>query len=378
MAEEKITIQPINPIDKPIPVEPDFPIGGRTPEAIIKVEGNLQKAEARTSGDSLLIALNVIEGSDNPEILFSTPDDDLVLAKGGDDTIYGSLGNDTYNGGDGFDTLDYSLLGKQITLLPRGFIGNGNSQGSQIQEIERIVAAPDKDNLIDGSGGGDKGVFFTIDLGKEKLVIENIPGRGSVEFEVENFVNIEGTENDDSLTGNDKRNRISGNGGNDELFGGLESDTLIGGLGNDTLIGVDPSLSDTIRSERDTLTGGFGVDKFILGNDNGSFYDDFKGNDFARISDFSFGETIQLSSQGTYRVKQDSDGFNVFIVEDSIEDIIAKVTVSRGISSSSSASAKADSGLTIAAESNVNSLLGDVPEGEFTLNSGEQKGIFVA
>ena len=218
-------------------------------------------------------------------------------------------------------------------------------------------------------------------MGEEKLVVENIPGLGSVEFEVENFKNVEGTENDDLIIGNNKKNLISGNGGNDELIGGLKNDTLLGGLGNDTLIGVDPSLNETKRRERDTLTGGFGVDKFILGNDNGSFYDDFKGKDFARITDFSFGETIQLSTQGTYTVKQDRDGFNIFLVKDSIEDIIAKVTVSLGVTSQSSASARTDSGLSATAsitESNLNDLLGDVPEGEFTISSGEQKGIFVA
>ncbi|MDY6897773.1 MAG: hypothetical protein SWZ49_06790 [Cyanobacteriota bacterium] len=380
MADEKITIQPVNPIDKPIPVEPDFPIGGPTPEATIKVEGSPQKGNG-LSTDSILPARNRIEGTDSPEILFSTPGNDLVLAKGGDDTIFGSLGNDIYKGGDGFDTLDYSFLGRKITLLPRGFLGNGNSQGSQIQEIERIVGARNKGNTIDGSGGRRTKTSFNINLAQEKLVVENLPGDGSFKFEVENFVNIEGTENNDSLTGDNKRNRISGNGGNDELIGGLKSDTLLGGLGNDTLIGVDPSLSDTKRRERDTLTGGFGVDKFILGNENGSFYDDFKGKDFARISDFSFGETIQLSSQGTYTVKQDKDGFNVFLVKDSIKDIIAKVTVSLGVSSKSSASAGTDSGLTTTAsttESNLNALLGDIPEGEFTITSGEQKGIFTA
>ncbi|MBV6625882.1 MAG: hypothetical protein KI793_23620 [Rivularia sp. (in: Bacteria)] len=382
MEDQKLTKVPVTPIDKPIkpiPVEPDFPIGGPTPEAIIQIEGSPKKGRARITADSLIPAPNRIEGSDSPEILFTTPGDDLVLAKGGNDTIFGSLGNDTYSGGDGFDSLDYSLLGKKITLLPRGFIDNGNTQGSQIQEIERIVGAPNKDNTIDGSGGTGTDVFFTINLAQEKLVVENIPGLGSVEFEVENFVNIEGTENDDSLTGNDKRNRISGNGGNDVLIGGLESDTLLGGSGNDTLTGSDPTVSQTPGSERDELTGGSGIDKFVLGNDNGSFYDDFTSNDFARITDFTFGETIQLSTQGTYNIEQSSNGFNVFLVEDSGKDIIAKVTVSFGISSARSArSAALTTDAALTSESAVSSLLADIPEGDFTISSGEQKGIFVA
>ena len=139
--------------------------------------------------------------------------------KGGNDTIFGSLGDDFYNGGKGFDTLDYTFLGQKITLLPRGLIGNGDSQGSQIQEIERIVGAPGKENTIDGSGGGKSPVFFTIDLSKNKLIVEDIPGLGSVEFVVENFVNVKGTKNADFIVGDNKNNKLSGKGGNDTLIG---------------------------------------------------------------------------------------------------------------------------------------------------------------
>ncbi|MEO1433700.1 MAG: calcium-binding protein [Cyanobacteria bacterium J06633_8] len=367
-----------------IPVEGDLPIGGATPNATIKIEGSPNVRELRRtitgSANSVIPRQNRIEGSDNPEILFTTPGDDLVLAKGGNDTIFGSLGNDTYSGGDGFDSLDYSLLGRKITLLPRGFVGNGNTQGSQIQEIERIVGARNKGNTIDGSGGRGTKTSFNINLGEEKLVVENLPGGGSFKFEVENFVNIEGTENNDSLTGDKKKNRISGNGGNDDLIGGLESDILLGGSGNDTLTGSDPSVNRTPGSERDQLTGGFGIDKFILGNEKGSFYDDFRSNDFARITDFTFGETIQLSTQGTYTIEQSSTGFNVFLVEGSSKDVIAKVTVSLGVSSARSARSVglATTNAASTTESAVNSLLTGIPEGEFTISSGEQKGIFVA
>lgn len=365
MAEQKNTELLANPQEKLIPVEIDFPIGGPTPEATIRVEG-----DTKLDKDSILTIVNPIEGTENPDILFSTPESDLILAKGGDDTIIGSLGNDTVNGGAGFDTLDYSFLGRKITLLPQGLIGNGNTQGSQIQDIERIVGSQGKDNTIDGSGGKTS-VFFTINLADELLVVENIPGLGSVQFEVENFVNVEGTENADSITGSDGVEKLSGNGGNDTLvgkLGGIGGDTLIGGAGDDTLIGSDPSVSETSQSERDILTGGTGVDKFVLGNNNGSFYDDFEGSDFAEITDFSFGETIQLSTQKTYNVDQVNNGFNVFVVEGSSKDLIAKVALS-GFSNAK----------TIANEMEVVEFLStDILEGDFNISSGEQKGIFVA
>ena len=365
------------PIGEPIPIETDFPIGGPTPEATIRVEGDNTGSNARLSIDSILPAPNRIEGTDNPEILFSTPGNDLVLAKGGDDTILGSFGDDTYSGGDGFDTLDYTFLGQKITLLPRGFIGNGDSQGSQIQEIERIVGAPKQDNTIDGSGGGKTPVFFTIDLSENQLIVEDIPGLGSVTFVVENFVNVEGTENSDFIIGNNKNNQLSGNGGNDTLIGLFGNDTLDGGSGNDTLTGADPDVEDTVRREKDILTGGSGTDKFVLGNESGSFYDDFGNRDFAKITDFTFGEQIQLGSGETYNVEQNRNGFKIFVVEDFGRDLIGKVTIASGISSAAtlrSAAVTTDALTTDA----VSSSFTDIPEGDFTLNSGEQKGIFVA
>lgn len=382
MDEQEIIAIPVNPIDEPIdkiPVEPDFPIGGPSPEATIIVGDGVKSSEAQLSTNSIPPAPNRIEGNDFPEILFTTPGDDFVLAKGGDDTIFGSFGDDFYNGGDGFDTLDYTQLGQKITLLPRGLIGNGDSQGSQIESIERIVGASGEDNTIDGSGGGETPVFFTINLAEEQLIVEDIPNLGSVEFVVENFVNVEGTENSDFIIGNNKNNQLSGNGGNDTLIGLFGKDTLNGGSGNDTLTGADPDVENTVKREKDILTGGSGTDKYVLGNESGSFYDDFGNRDFAKITDFSFGETIQLGSGETYNVEQNKNGFKIFVVEDFGRDLIGKVKIASGISSAASLRSTAvttNSALT--AESAVSSLLTDIPDGEFTINSGEQKGIFVA
>lgn len=352
------------------PVEPDFPIGGPVPEATIQVEGDTSGSNLRSF--SIESFRNRIEGTDGPDILFGTPGDDEIIARGGDDTILGTLGDDLINGGEGFDTLDYSFLRREITLLPQGFLGNGDSQGSQIQSIERIVGAPREDNTIDGSGGQGIDVFFTINLADELLVVENIPRLGSVTFEVENFVNVEGTENSDSIIGDGGKNKLSGNGGNDSLTGGLGRDTILGGSGDDILIGTDPSVQDTVRREKDTLTGGSGGDTFVLGNELGSFYDDFGRRDFARVTDFSFGDKIQLGSGETYNIKQKRSGFDIFLVEDSGEDLIAKVKLSFGIA------ARKIGGDAIK-NSSSDALSPILPEGDFQLSSGEELGnIFIA
>ncbi len=354
-----------------IPVEPDFPIGGPTPEATIKVEGDTSARKSQLTTDALLPFGNRIVGTNGPDILFGTRKDDLILAKDGDDTIIGSLGNDTINGGAGFDSLDYSRLGRKITLLPQGLIGNGNTQGSQIQEIERIIGSRNKNNTIDGSNG--KGpVSFDIDLSKDLLVVKNIPRLGSVKFVVENFVNVEGTQNSDSIIGDKGKNKLSGNGGNDKLIGKFGNDTLIGGSGNDTLTGADPSLVDTVRREKDILTGGSGTDKFVLGNKSGSFYDDFGNKDFAKITDFSFGEQINLGSGETYNVEQNKQGFNIFVLEDFGRDLIAKVRISSGITKgiSSAKSLSTDNALM---ESSSDGLLSEL-SGDFTSITLDNQG----
>lgn len=347
---------------------------------IIQVEGDSSAAQSRTSQitTSAQTLRNRIEGTDNPDILFGTPGNDEIFAKGGNDTIFGSLGDDLINGGAGFDSLDYSVLGQKITLLPQGLIGNGSTQGTRIQEIEKIIGAKGKDNTIDGSGTTKSPVFFTINLTENLLKVENIPALGSVKFEVENFVNVEGTENSDSITGNNRNNKLSGNGGNDNLIGKSGNDTLLGGSGNDTLIGADPLIKNTTRAEKDVLTGGLGADKFVLGNELGSFYDDFGNKDFATITDFSFGDQIQLGSGETYNIQRNKNGFNIFLIEDTGRDLIAKVTLSLGITdamSTNNAMLRTDAA---SIDSSTSVLLNDVPQGDFTINSGEQKGIFVA
>ncbi|WP_414587584.1 hypothetical protein [Scytonema sp. PCC 10023] len=65
---------------------------------------------------------NLIEGTDNPDIIFGTQGNDEIRAKGGDDILLGTTGDDLLDGGAGFDTVDYSNLGQAITLFPRGAI----------------------------------------------------------------------------------------------------------------------------------------------------------------------------------------------------------------------------------------------------------------
>lgn len=115
---------------------------------------------------------------------------------------------------------------------------------------------------------------------------------------------LEGNNSNQKLSGRKGNDRLKGRGGNDTMFGGPGSDTLEGGAGNDRLAGTWQG-----KGEKDVLIGGNGKDRFVLGNSNRAFYDDFNANttgtnDFAHVRDFkrSQGDVIQLSDKVNYRL----------------------------------------------------------------------------
>ncbi|MEO1134971.1 MAG: calcium-binding protein, partial [Cyanobacteria bacterium J06639_1] len=139
---------------------------------------------------------------------------------------------DTLDGGAGYDTADYSGLGEAITLERAGAINKGSSGTDQIANIETIVGATGLANAIDGSTGTSGVTSFTVDLSTESLTVNNIPVIGSQSFTVQNFVNVTGTSNTDTLTGDANDNTFGGSAGNDTLDGGAGNDTAdYSGLG---------------------------------------------------------------------------------------------------------------------------------------------------
>ena len=104
-------------------------------------------------------------------------------------------------------------------------------------------------------------------------------GRGGADSIAGNDGNdtLLGGGGDDLLLGGAGIDRIDGGRGHDEIYGGKEADRLFGGAGSDTLSGDFGA---------DTLTGGSGRDTFVFVARTADATD--------VITDFSFGETIQL------------------------------------------------------------------------------------
>jgi hypothetical protein len=299
-----------------------------------------------------------VTGTNAPDILNGSDGNDTIAALGGDDTIFGSLGQDRLDGGTGSDTIDYSSVNGTITLFPQGLLNNG----SQLINMETIIGASGKPNTIDASAvTRSLQATLDIDLGANKLTINNIPNLGTQNFTVQNFVNVKGTQNNDKIIGNSAANTINGNGGNDILTGAGGNDVITGGGSNDTLSGTDSSAKGI--GEIDTLKGSGGTDKFVLGDASGAFYEGQGDSDFAKINDFGTGEQIQLSTGDTYQIERGSGNFKVFVTTNGVRDLIADVSFG-----SSSANARTSSSTDV---------LAGVPEGDFSIASGEDLGIFV-
>ena len=109
-------------------------------------------------------------------------------------------------------------------------------------------------NYIDGFVSSVQVTAFNVDLGNNYLEVSGIPGLGTITFAVENFVDVRGTANADTIIGNAAANRLSGGGGLDFLTGGGGSDSFI----------FNQAL---ISANRSTITDfTHGVDRIELGS----------------------------------------------------------------------------------------------------------------
>lgn len=117
--------------------------------------------------------------------------------------------------------------------------------------------------------------------------------------------------------GNSLNNTIIGNSARNTLTGANGNDLLRGGGGRDVLIGIALSDAGLGGGSVDVLTGGFDNDRFVLGNKSGAFYvKPGAGSpgriDYARVSDFSAGDRIQLHGSPSDYVLKTGDKVSRF------------------------------------------------------------------
>ncbi|MDB9451006.1 beta strand repeat-containing protein, partial [Dolichospermum circinale] len=208
---------------------------------------------------------------------------DTISTGNGDDTINAGLGYDVVDGGTGNDLLILDYFSNTYTgTRPQSGISSSVS--------------------LNGNGGfnGSYLAYYNTNYNSDQVNFSNIE-----RFQItgtdamDNIVTGNGNDTINSGAGNDG---INAGGGNDSINTGDGNDSINGGDGNDTIDGVNGASLTPGLGEIDSLTGGAGSDRFILGNATKAYYDDGNtltngSNDYADITDFNIGDIIQL--QGT-------------------------------------------------------------------------------
>jgi Ca2+-binding RTX toxin-like protein len=308
-------------------------IDSSTAGGTTKVNVNLTTGSLVVNADGIPTPLSFtvtnfvnVFGTDNNDTITGSSADNTLNGEAGNDTVNGSAGDDLINGGLGTDTVNYSSLTDAITLLSSGVVNKGIFGTDQILNVETVIGATGQLNTIDASTGVATTTSLNADLAVNRLTINGLPAPiNSVTFNVQNFVNIVGTTQGDTLKGNNLANELVGNAGNDtiqgnngddildggdgndQLLGGENNDQLYGGLGNDILQGDNGNDllfadlgNDTLRGGNgdDILDGGVGNDSLLGGANNDTLYGDI-GDD---ILNGEAGNDLLYGEEGNDRV----------------------------------------------------------------------------
>ena len=188
-----------------------------------------------------------IIGTNDPETLDGTPQNDEIFGLSGDDTLNGGDGNDFLNGGAGADELnggngsdwaDYDGSTDDLTVdLENPGDNTFDAEGDTYISIEHIRGGDGNDTLrgnslnnflrgglgadhLDGRGGAD----FADYLGSSTGLIVDLadPSNNTGEAFGDTYVSIErirGSAYDDELYGDDASNQLEGGAGADLLDG---------------------------------------------------------------------------------------------------------------------------------------------------------------
>ena len=284
-----------------------------------------------------------IFGTINNDLLFGTPEDDVIdVLEGNDDVVSAGEGNDTVFGGLGDENIfgaagDDELNGGEGTDYIQGGTGNDLIDGGT--ETDILIGNDDNDTIFGGEGNdlilgdindtdgtGDDVLFGGA--GDDKITggngSDSVFGEGDRDIVSGAFGNdtVYGGANDDLVFGAWDDDLVYGDEGDDEVSGGSGNDSVYGGQGADTVFGVSSFSPQPGLGEIDELTGDVGSDVFKLGQvlptgTSTVFYDDGDTettgtNDYALISDFDLeeGDKIKLvGEKRDYSLAAAAEGF---------------------------------------------------------------------
>jgi hypothetical protein len=301
-----------------------------------------------------------ITGNDrNNKVNFNT------LSSSTNTTVIASKGDDTFtdannNNSNAVNAIDYTSLNAPITLLPNvnfvisprdgvrtfgiGKINKGGLGTDTYTTFNRFIGSANAVNTIDASSDG----VAQLDIDLSNNIIKSLDPMFNRPLTVENFANVIGSTGNDKIIGGNNGGNLNGAGGNDNITGGTGDDTIAGTSGNPSVV-----------PEVDTLTGGGGVNTFILGGSNGAYYLNAEDRDYALITNFDlFKDTIDLGNTSSYDLDPiSSSEINLFTANSNgTRDLVARIQLSPESQASlgtAAKSARSVDGLTTAASAPI-------------------------
>ena len=215
--------------------------------------------------------------------------------------------NFTITTGSGNDTFNQSGLVNNIIVKSKDYFttGAGNDTiNTGLGDSDFTDGGAGDDLLIVDYSIGDTGRGMTLSTGVTTEGFQGTAYRlnaaGNATLDRVDFSGI----NRFQVTGTSQNDNINTASGNDTINSGAGDDNIDAGAGDDNIDGVNGASLTPGLGEIDSLTGGTGSDRFILGNATKVYYDDANtltngSSDYANINDFNIanGDIIQL--QGT-------------------------------------------------------------------------------
>ncbi|NEP60353.1 MAG: calcium-binding protein, partial [Symploca sp. SIO2G7] len=201
-------------------------------------------------------------------------------------------------------------------LLVDGYPGNTLNTYDLSWDDRLYLVGTDNNDTLSGTPNSDTIIGLRGD--------DDIFGDGGNDF-------LQGDRGDDNIFGEAGDDNIQGDRGDDNLFGGTGNDYLDGDRGDDILVGVDPNSTNPGFGEIDIMTGGFGADIFVLGDENQVYYDDLGIGDYTLITDFDSSlDVIELNGSATnYQLGNVSpglpSGIGIFLQTPAQDELIAIV-----------------------------------------------------
>jgi Ca2+-binding RTX toxin-like protein len=227
---------------------------------------NFRFDDATLSWEELAAKGFDIHGSDGDDELSGTNYSDRFHGSRGNDLLAGGAGDDTYhfNVGDGWDTIVDAEGHNEVAFgagLDRAALTVSQSLGMDGQRyLDLDFGNGDMLSIKDGELDGIAALRFADgSVLSHAELIQRLP-----------YLEIGGTEGDDSLEGTAGDDSLAGGNGDDALRGNDGADFLAGGDGNDSLFGgagddhLDGGTGD------DFLSGQEGVDTYRLASGMGA------------------------------------------------------------------------------------------------------------